>query len=196
MFRSILPATRTILLVTVGVFLVQLFAPAVVAGWELWPLGPRFHLTQLLTYALLHDTSGIMHILFNMIGLITFGHALEVYWGEKRLYIIYLVSVVTAGLAQLATGAFMGVAAPTVGASGGVMGLLLAFAVLFPQQRLALMFIPVPIPARVFAAAYAALELYQGVTMHGPGVAHFAHLGGMLGAGLLIFIWRRSGVTR
>lgn len=194
MFTNLLPATRTILLVTIGVFLVQLFAPAIVAGWELWPLGPRFHIWQLLTYALLHG--GIMHIAFNMIGLVTFGNALEAYWGERRLFTIYVVSVITAGIAQLYTGMLTGIDVPTVGASGGVFGLLLAFAVLFPQARLMLMFIPIPVPARVFAVGYAALELYQGVTMRGVGVAHFAHLGGMVGAAVLIFLWRRTDLRR
>ena len=138
----------------------------------------------------------LWHIAFNMIGLVTFGHALESYWGEQRLFTIYVVSVVTAGLAQLYAAELTGLAAPTVGASGGVFGLLLAFAVLFPQQRLALMFIPIPIPARVFAVGYAALELYQGVTTRGVGVAHFAHLGGMVGAAALIFLWRHSDVRR
>jgi membrane associated rhomboid family serine protease len=193
MFGRLLPATRTILLLTFGVFAAQWFTPNLVRGWELWPLGGGFHWWQLITYALLHG--GVAHIVFNMIGLWSFGNAVESYWGEQRLYIVYLVSVVSAALTQLATGYLTGLEAPTVGASGGVFGLLLAFAVLFPQQRVFLMLIPVPVPARVFAIGYAALELYQGVTNTASGVAHFAHLGGMLGAGILIWLWRREGVN-
>lgn len=189
MFANLRPATRTIALITVGVFLVQWLAPQLVRGWELWPLGGGFHWWQLITYALLHG--GVMHIVFNMIGLVSFGSAVESYWGEQKLYALYLVSVVAAALTQLATGYFTGIEAPTVGASGGVFGLLLAFAVMFPQSRIMLMFIPVPVPARVFAVGYAALELIQGVTNTDSGVAHFAHLGGMLGAGILLLKWRK-----
>ena len=194
MLDTLRPATRTILLVTIGVFLVQQFLPRLVIGWELWPLGGGFHWWQLITYALLHG--GFMHIAFNMIGLASFGNAVESYWGEQRLYVLYLVSVVAAALTQLATGYLTGIEAPTVGASGGVFGLLLAFAVMFPESRIMLMFIPVPIPARVFAVLYAALELFQGVTNTDSGVAHFAHLGGMLGAGILILRWRNASGRR
>lgn len=190
MFTNLRPATRTLLLITVGVYLVQLFAPQLVRGWELWPLGDGFHWWQLLTYALLHG--GLMHIAFNMIGLVSFGNAVESVWGEQRLYILYLVSVVAAAVTQLATGYFGGIAAPTIGASGGVFGLLLAFAVMFPQSRIMIIFLPIPIPARIFAIVYAALELFQGVTNTESGVAHFAHLGGMLGAALLLMLWRRA----
>ena len=190
MFGKLLPATRTILLVTVGVFLAQWLTPNLVRNWELWPLGDGFRWWQLITYALLHG--GIAHIVFNMIGLVSFGNALESYWGEQRLYVIYLVSVISAALTQLATGYLTGLDAPTIGASGGVFGLLLAFAVLFPHQKVFVILIPVPLPARVFAIGYAALELFQGVTNTDSGVAHFAHLGGMLGAGLLIWLWRRE----
>ena len=189
MLANLLPATRSLLFLTIGIYLVQMFAPQLVRHWPLYPLGAGFQPFQLLTYALLHG--GFAHIAFNMIGLMSFGNAVESYWGEKRLYILYIVSVIVTGLTQLLTGILTGIAVPTVGASGGVFGLLLAFAVLFPEQRLALMFIPVPLPARVFAVGYAAIELYLGVTQQSSGVAHFAHLGGMLGAAALLFLWRR-----
>ena len=118
-----------------------------------------------------------------------FGSALEQFFGTRYYVTLYLVSIVAAGLTQLAFNAVLGSPVPTLGASGGVYGLLLAFAIYFPQQRLALIFLPVPIPARIFVAGYALIELFLGVTGTQAGVAHFAHLGGMVGAFLMIQ-WR------
>jgi membrane associated rhomboid family serine protease len=99
--------------------------------------------------------------------------------------------VVAAALSHLTVSAFMGgPAVPMVGASGGVYGLLLAFGIYFPHRRVLLLFPPVPLPARVFVAAFAAIELFLGVTGTQAGVAHFAHLGGMLG-GWLMILYRR-----
>ena len=100
------------------------------------------------------------------------------------------MSVIAAGLTQLAVTAVTGNLYPTVGASGGVFGVLLAYAVYFPRNRLFLIFLPIPIPARVFVVIYAAIELFLGVTGTQEGVAHFAHLGGAVGGFLLLQYWR------
>lgn len=131
-----------------------------------------------------------MHIFFNMWGLYLFGGILEARWGSARLIAYYLVSVLGGAMSQMAFAAWTGDGTPMVGASGGVFGLLLAFAILFPQQRLFLIFLPVPIPARIFAALYAAVEFGLGVTGTWTGVAHFAHLGGMAAGWVFLRIMR------
>ena len=101
----------------------------------------------------------------------------------------YFVCVLGASLAQLASLYFTQAYVPTVGASGGVLGLVLAFGMLFPDERIYLYF-AIPVPAKWFAAGYAAIDLFQGVSNTGSGIAHFAHLGGMLAGLVLILYWR------
>ncbi|MDH3840281.1 MAG: rhomboid family intramembrane serine protease [Chromatiales bacterium] len=143
---------------------------------------------QLLSYGFLHG--GLMHLVFNMYGLWIFGTQVEHVWGTQRFVTYYLVCVIGAAIVQLIVGAFSGSRAPTVGASGGVFGLLLAFALMFPKQRLMLLFPPIPITAMWFAIGYGLLSLWLGVTGSAAGVAHFAHLGGMIFGFLLIQYWR------
>jgi membrane associated rhomboid family serine protease len=196
-------ATQAIIGLNVVVFLLQQQAglrDQLIITFALWPLdtsaiaaafgpGISFAPWQLVTYGFLHG--GFTHIFFNMFAVYMFGSALEQFFGTRYYVTLFLVSVVAAGLTQLVFNAVLGSPVPTLGASGGVYGLLLAFAIYFPQQRLALIFLPVPIPARIFVAGYALIELFLGVTGTQAGVAHFAHLGGMLGAFLLIQ-WRRG----
>ena len=133
----------------------------------------------------------VLHLFFNMFALYMFGGELERLWGPKRFVNLYLASVISAALAQLAVSSLASVEPyPTIGASGGVFGLLLAFALYFPSRTVVLLFPPIPMPAWLFVTLYGALELYLGVTGTQEGVAHFAHLGGMLGAWLLIQYWR------
>jgi len=128
-----------------------------------------------------------------MLGLLAFGPAVERLLGGRRFQVYYLVCVIGAALAQLAvTALFAREPAPTVGASGGVFGVLLAFAMSWPRQRLLVFPIPVPVPAWLFITGYALLELYQGVVGRNEGVAHFAHLGGMAAGYLLLVFWRRA----
>jgi membrane associated rhomboid family serine protease len=104
----------------------------------------------------------------------------------------YLVSVVSAAITQLVVAGMSGTVYPTVGASGGVFGLLLAYGLYFPNSRVMLLFPPIPMPARTFVLVYAVLELFLGVTGTQEGVAHFAHLGGMVGGYLMLRYWRGS----
>jgi len=113
-------------------------------------------------------------------------------FGPRRYLTYYLVCVLSAAIAQLLTAAITGAVYPTVGASGGVFGLLLAYAIYFPHSRIMLIFPPIPMPARVFVVVYAVLELFLGVTGTEEGVAHFAHLGGLLGGCIMIRYWRST----
>jgi membrane associated rhomboid family serine protease len=127
-----------------------------------------------------------------MLALYMFGGQLEQVFGSRRFLVYYLGCVFSAALAQLAVSVLAdGPPLPTVGASGGVFGLLLAYGLLFPRRTLMLLFPPIPMPAWLFVTLYGLLELYLGVSGTQAGVAHFAHLGGMLGGWILIRQWRR-----
>ena len=137
----------------------------------------------------------MLHLAFNMFALYMFGGAIEQVFGSRRYLAYYLVCVVSAAVAQLAVAGMTGDYYPTIGASGGVFGLLLAYGLYFPNNRIVLLFPPIPMPARVFVFVYAALELVLGVTGSQSGVAHFAHLGGMVGGFLMLRWWRGAGPT-
>ncbi len=196
------PVTTALIVANIAVFLLQNIAPPeLVAQLALWPVGtpagsglPGFGPWQLLTYGFLHG--GLTHLAFNMFGLYMFGGAIEQVFGRRRYLIYYLVCVVSAGLSQLLVDAAMGVNGATVGASGGVFGLLLAYGIYFPNNRVMLLFPPIPMPARVFVVVYAAIELYLGVTGTQAGVAHFAHLGGMIGGFIMLRYWRITAAMR
>jgi membrane associated rhomboid family serine protease len=184
------PATRALILINIAVYLVELLAPNVMLGlFALWPLhSGMFRLWQLVTYAFLHDPRFWAHIFFNMFALFMFGRGLEQYWGSRRFLGYYFVCLIAAALTQLAVEGASG--EPVLGASGAVFGVLLAFAWYFPRTRLILIPIPIPMPAWLFVTIYALLELFFGVTGTMSNVAHFAHLGGMLGGALCILYWR------
>jgi membrane associated rhomboid family serine protease len=175
----------------VAVFLLeQVASDLMLRLFALWPLGQLFEPWQLLTYGFLHDPRNLAHILFNMLALFMFGSALERHWGARRFVTYYLVCVLAAGLTQLTVEYLSGEGGQTIGASGGVFGLLLAFAMYFPRQRIILLFPPIPMPAWLFVTLYGVLELVLGVTGREANVAHFAHLGGMLGGAIMILLWR------
>jgi membrane associated rhomboid family serine protease len=147
---------------------------------------------QLVTYAFLHGS--FAHVGFTMLALLMFGAPLEYTWGNRRFLAYFLVCIAGAGVCQLAVGSWTvahgGGAYPTIGASGGVFGLLFAYGLLFPNQRVMLLIPPIPMKARTLVIVYGAIELFLGATGLQPGVAHFAHLGGMLFGWLLIRYWR------
>ncbi|HTX24370.1 MAG TPA: rhomboid family intramembrane serine protease [Steroidobacteraceae bacterium] len=189
MFAYLPRATRGLILANVVAYVLQLLTHDAFTGLlALQPLGPDFHLWQVVTYAFLH--ASVAHIFFNMFALFMFGPELERYWGSARFLVLYFASVLAAAAAQLATNYLSGTGATTIGASGGIFGLLLAFGFYFPRQRLMLLFPPIPMPAWLFVTLYGLLELLLGVTRTEAGVAHFAHLGGMAGAALVILYWR------
>jgi membrane associated rhomboid family serine protease len=182
------PVTQALLLVNVAIyFLGELLGPGLISPFALWPIGEGFWPWQIVTYAFLHGSFN--HLFFNMLGLWMFGSELEHIWGQKRFLQFYTASVVAAALTQLVVNALLHSSVPTIGASGGLFGLLLAFAMIFPN-RIILLFFVLPMKAKWLVALYGALELYQGVYVLNSGVAHFAHLGGMLGGLLMLRYWR------
>jgi len=196
---SIPPVTRTLIIANVAMYLLQAtLGEALIFYLGLWPLGtasvygtlPGFQPWQVITYAFLHGS--VAHIFLNMFALYMFGGPLETLFGPKRFLNLYLASVISAAVSQLLYAGIAGGGAPypTIGASGGVFGVLLAFAMYFPHRTIVLLIPPIPMPAWLFVVLYGALELFLGVTGTQAGVAHFAHLGGMVGAWLLIQYWR------
>jgi membrane associated rhomboid family serine protease len=168
-------------------------AGMVPAEFELWPPGgleSRFAPWQVVTYAFLHGSPS--HIFFNMLALYMFGGEIERLFGWRYYLCFYFASVVTAAITHLVITALMGSPpVPMVGASGGIYGLLLAYGMYFPYRRIVLLIPPIPMQARTFVVVFAVLELVLGVTQTSAGVAHFAHLGGMLG-GFLMIQYRRG----
>ncbi|HUO39271.1 MAG TPA: rhomboid family intramembrane serine protease [Mycobacterium sp.] len=196
---SLAPVTRALLFANIGVFVLQLLlGDRLFILFALWPPAstaypgaPAFRLWQLLTYGFLHGN--LTHLLFNMLALYMFGTEVERLLGARRFLIYYLVCVVGAAVAQLlVVGTLDRPPLPTVGASGGVFGLLLAFGLAYPHRRIMLLFPPIPMPAWVFVTLYGGLELYLGVTGTNEGVAHFAHLGGMAAGYVMLSHWRRT----
>ena len=183
------PVTQALILINVAVFVAELaLGGGITSLFALWPLGPRFLPWRVITYAFVH--AGPQHILFNMFGVYMCGSDLERVWGPRRYLIYYLSCAFSAALAQLAVAILTGAYYPTVGASGAIFGLLLAFAMVFPNRTVMLLFLPIPMRAPEFVAAYGLLELYFGVTGTQAGVAHFAHLGGLAGGYLLMRFWK------
>jgi membrane associated rhomboid family serine protease len=188
------PATQWLLIANVAIFFLSSTGAVPVDAFALWPPGEfdsGFAPWQLVTYSFLHASLG--HIFFNMLALYMFGGEIERLFGTRWYTLYYFACVVTAALTHLVVTSWMGAPpAPMVGASGGIYGLLLAFGIYFPHRRVLLLFPPIPLPARVFVFGFAALELFFGITQTAAGVAHFAHLGGMLGGWLMIQHRRRG----
>jgi membrane associated rhomboid family serine protease len=162
-------------------------------NFALWPAtDPRspFMPWQILTYGFLHGST--THIFFNMFALWMFGREIELHMGSQRFLIYYIVCVAGAGVVQLIVAALQGGLYPTVGASGGVFGILLAYGLTFPNRIVVPLFPPIPMRAITFVALFGLLELYLGFSGNAPGVANFAHLGGMLFGFLLLRRWRRN----
>ena len=196
---------KSILIVNVLMFLLQMsFGGTLISNLALWPIEsldvarfdvtrPNFEISQLVTYAFLHG--GLFHLALNMYALWMFGSRIEYLWGSKVFAIYYFVCVIGAALTQLIVSYQSESYYPTIGASGGVFGILLAFGVFFPHERIILIFPPIPIQARNFVIIFAIIELWFGVTGTAEGIAHFAHLGGMLFGLLLILYWKKHPPT-
>lgn len=199
------PVNTAMIVACVVVFLLQHYGgynDTLIAHFGLWPLGHELAQTasgrvltvgfepwQLLTYFFLHG--GWLHIGLNMWALLLFGPPIERLFGAGRYLFYITVCTVLAAVAQVAViELFSGGFYATIGASGGIFGVLLAFGMLYPNVRLMLLIPPIPVPAWLFVIGYGAVELLLGVTGTEAGVAHFAHLGGMFGGLLLILYWR------
>lgn len=195
-FSMLPPAVKNLLIINVIVFLAELVLERRVAGGiyitNLLALQPmfsgHFHVWQLATYMFMH--ASFDHLFFNMFALWMFGYVLENYWGSRRFLFYYLMCGIGAGLLNMLV-----CNGSCVGASGAVYGILLAFGMMFPNERIYLYFL-LPIKAKWFVIGYAAIELFEGVFRSFDGVAHFAHLGGMLVGLLLILYWRKHPFSR
>ncbi|MBK7144821.1 MAG: rhomboid family intramembrane serine protease [Xanthomonadales bacterium] len=187
--------SRTLIGVCVAVFLVQsqVGDRALILA-ALWPPGPDFEPWQALSYAFLHG--GLTHLVFNMLGLHLFGGDVERVIGPRRFAFLYFASVLCAAAAQLLVNDLTASPYPTVGASGGLFGVMLLFALLFPKATIVPLIPPIPMPAWLFVSLYAGVELWLGVTGSAQGIAHFAHLGGLVGGALVWLHWRARARRR
>lgn len=205
MFSSIPSVTRKLLIANVAVFALQALSSLseTTRGWplwfELWPWvpsqfevdGPGFLPWQLLTSGFMHG--GIGHLVFNMLALVMFGASLEYHWGARRYAIYYFVCLIGSALLQLlfaSIAIYEGQLVVTLGASGAIYGLLLAYGMLFPNRKVTLLPFPIVLKARTLVIIYALASVFYGVFTTGTGVAHFAHLGGMIVGWLVIVYWR------
>lgn len=176
-----------------------------------YPTSPFFHWWQPVTHMFMHG--GFFHLFFNMYTLYFFGRVLEERWGAKKFLIFYFVTGLGAALvhtgveylqmntwmSQVAEGSMAAQArihalkmTPTVGASGAIYGVLMGFAMLYPDALMSLVFPPVTMKAKWFVLIFAAIELLTGVTGTGGGIAHFAHLGGLIFGYILILYWKKT----
>ena len=201
MFSSLTTTVRALLIVNLAVFALQAYLGPIagqnlMAPFELWPLhsdlqdgGLPFEPWQLVSYGFVHLE--FWHLFANMFALYMFGPDVERLLGASRFRVFYLVCVVGAAAAQLLVTATIHPSPyPTLGASGGVFGLLLAYGMAYPHRRLLLLFPPIPLPAWLFVTLYGVMELLLGIFATNQGVAHFAHLGGMAAGYALIRYWR------
>ena len=206
---SIPPVTKNLILVNVIVFVATIINENFMIGafGLFYPSSQYFHWWQVLTHMFMHG--GFWHIFFNMYTLFIFGVVVERIIGSKKFLLFYFICGLGAAALQIGTqylemqafisaGAAQSIAAlkatPTVGASGAIYGVLIAYAMLFPESKMTLIFPPVTLSAKWMVVIFAAIELFTGVLGWVDGVAHFAHLGGMLIGWIMIRQWRRRGV--
>lgn len=185
--------TRNLIAVNVMVFLATLVnREAMMNSFALFfPMSHSFHWWQVVTHMFMHD--GIWHIFFNMYALYIFGSVVEQVIGSRKFLIFYFVCGLGAAALHLLVEYLTLSPIPTVGASGAIYGVLIAYASLFPDSKLTLIFPPISLSAKSWVLIFAAIELFTGVMGTSDGVAHFAHLGGMLIGWLLIKFWRKQG---
>lgn len=193
--RGPIPDVILVLFVINGlVFLAQgMLGRVVEYHFALWPLNSTFadfYPWQLVTYGFLHGN--LTHIFFNMLMLWMFGRELELVMGSRRFLTYYMTCVIGAGIVQLIVETMGGTGYPTVGASGGVFGILLAFGMAFPNRMILLLIPPIPMKAKYLVVLAGGMELYFGISGARPGIASFAHLGGMLFGFLLLHYWRQN----
>jgi membrane associated rhomboid family serine protease len=197
-FTFLPPFIRTLLIANVGFFLFEMLfiagrtyggEPLQVVVREIFALMPwdsgAFRPWQVITYQYMHG--GFSHLFFNMFALWMFGMELENIWGSRKFAVFYTLSGIAAAIVHLVVSPILGLPGhPTVGASGSIMGVLLAFGLTFPTRPILMFPIFIPIPARWFVVLYAGISLVSGLMSSDDGVAHFAHLGGALGGYLLL----------
>jgi membrane associated rhomboid family serine protease len=201
MFPKLTPVVRALLFTNLIVYGLQRFTgfgPLFLYEFALWPIGPShrvesapFEPWQIVTYAFLHDPQTWAHIFGNMLALYMFGPDSEQLLGSRRFAFYYFACVIGAALTQVfVMHALYPSPYPTLGASGGIFGILLLFGMAYPHRKIIFLYFPVPISAWIFVTLYGLAELWQGVFGSSEGIAHFAHLGGMATGFALIMYWR------
>ncbi|MBQ0044010.1 MAG: rhomboid family intramembrane serine protease [Bacteroidales bacterium] len=207
------PATKNIIIIN-GFFLIMMYLKPDLMTEKFalfYPSSRYFHFWQYISYMFMHG--GFMHFFFNMWSLYMFGRVLERVWGTRKFLIFYFVTGLGAAAVHTGVSAIQAqhlmtqiaenvpgavtaysrlLATPTVGASGAIYGILMGFAMLYPDSVLTLIFPPISLKAKWFVLIFAAIELFTGVTGTAEGVAHFAHLGGMIFGYILILIWKKQ----
>lgn len=192
-FGNIPPAIKNLLIINVLFFIAEQAIKSF--NWDMLGMyyfqSNDFRIYQVITYMFLHANIG--HIFFNMFAVFMFGAVLEHYWGAKKFLIYYFFTGIGAAVAQQLVWYLTGNAGITIGASGAVFGLLLAYGIMFPNERVYIYF-AIPMKAKYFVLLYGLIELFLGVvSISGDNVAHFAHLGGMIFGFLPLFMWRKKG---
>jgi membrane associated rhomboid family serine protease len=187
------PVVQNLLIINIGVYIVQSIMPSVTEWLALYNITtPYFKPYQLFTYMFIH--SGFMHIFFNMLMFAFAGPIVEEVWGSKRFIMFYTICGVGAGLFNILMNLLFGVGSFSVmlGASGAVYGVVTAFGILFPDMRISMMFLPISFKAKYMVMALGAIAIFSGLRpSSGDNTAHFAHLGGIVVAIILIQIWRK-----
>ena len=212
---SLPPVTKNLIIINVIVFLATLVNEDFMIGTFalFYPTSQYFHWWQVVTHMFMHG--GFWHIFFNMYTLLIFGSVVERYIGPKKFLLFYFVCGLWAvalhfgveywQMQSYMEGAALGNATalqrieaikftPTVGASGAIYGVLMGYAMIFPESKMTLLFPPVTLSAKWMVVVFAVIELFTGVTGLNAGIAHFAHLGGMLIGWLMILWWRKRGI--
>ena len=207
-WQSIPTVTRNLLLINIVVFVATFIDDTLLHDDYMYrmfalfyPASPFFRIWQPLTHMFMHG--GFWHLFFNMYTLLMFGAPVERAIGERKCLIFYFICGFGAmalhwGVQWCQLHLAAGMAAdilsiPTVGASGAIYGVLIAFAMLYPDATLVLLFPPIPLKAKWWVLIFAGIEVVTGITGTMDGIAHFAHLGGMLIGFLLMLYWRKSG---
>ena len=215
-FLASLPTvTKNLIIINVIIFIATMINQEFMIGTFalFYPTSPFFHWWQVVTHMFMHG--GFWHIFFNMYTLLIFGGVVERIIGPKKFLLFYFIcgfgavalhlgveylqmQIYMDGVAQGSAAAMQNIEAikltPTVGASGAIYGVLMGYAMLFPESRMTLLFPPITLSAKWMVVAFAVIELLTGVTGLANGIAHFAHLGGMLIGWLMILWWRKRGV--
>ena len=205
-FRFFPPVIKNLLVINISVFILQAFTqagfrvgPLLLGEWflqtfALLPIGEGFRVWQLVTYMFLHGD--IMYIFFNMFALWMFGIETENLWGSQKFAIFYFACGIGAGLSNLFIAPLFTTVGPTIGASGGVYGVLVAFAMLFPNRMMIIFPLPIPVKAKYLVSFYILIEIWNGFGAMGSGIAHMAHLGGAFVGALWVLLDNRGTIDR
>lgn len=192
MFSNIPPFTKKILLANLAVYVAYMINPSAMSVFAMYPIGSGlFRFWQPLTYMFMHG--GFWHLFFNMYTLVMFGSALERVWGGKKLAKYYFLTGIGAAMFHMLIEGLLhgGASASIVGASGAIYGLLLGYAMLYPESRLTLIFPPITFTAKWMIVIFAVIEILTGLGLS-DGIAHFAHLGGMVVGFVVLLIWKQQ----